>query len=95
MTIESAEDHKKGMVKYSTPNFVFNTSLSDAEFKIVEAKATELELYVTGLTTATTSAIKGLRLAIQKYGGLKSLTLMHYDREKNSYIAQDYNWLCE
>ena len=33
VTIESAEDHKKGMVKYSTPNFVFNTSLSEAEFK--------------------------------------------------------------
>ena len=47
ISIESAEDHKKGMVKYSTPNFVFNTSLSDAEFKIVEAKATELENYLT------------------------------------------------
>ena len=47
ISIESAEDHKKGMVKYSTPNFVFNTSLSDAEFKMVEAKATELENYLT------------------------------------------------
>ena len=47
VTIESAEDHKKGMVKYSTPNFVFNTSLSDAEFKMVEAKASELENYLT------------------------------------------------
>ena len=47
ISIESAEDHKKGMVKYSTPNFVFNTSLSNAEFKIVEAKATELENYLT------------------------------------------------
>jgi len=46
ISIESAEDHKKGMVKYSTPNFVFNTSLSDAEFKIVEAKAAELENYL-------------------------------------------------
>ena len=47
ISIESAEDHKKGMVKYSTPNFVFNTSLSDAEFKMVKAKATELENYLT------------------------------------------------
>jgi len=47
VTIESAEDHKKGMVKYSTPNFVFNTSLSDAELKMVQAKATELENYLT------------------------------------------------
>ena len=47
ITIESAEDHKKGMVKYSTPNFVFNTSLSEAEFKTVQAKATELENYLT------------------------------------------------
>ena len=62
---------------------------------LIKAKATELELYVTGLTPATTSTIKGLRVAIQKYGGLKTLTLMHYDRDKNSYNAQDYNWLCE
>lgn len=47
ISIESAEDHKKGMVKYSTPNFVFNTSLSDAEFKMVKSKATELENYLT------------------------------------------------
>ena len=47
ISIESAEDHKKGMVKYSTPNFVFNTSLSDAELKMVQAKATELENYLT------------------------------------------------
>ena len=47
VSIESANDHKKGMVKYSTPNFVFNTSLSEDEFKMVEAKATELESYLT------------------------------------------------
>ena len=47
ISIESAEDHKKGMVKYSTPNFVFNTSLSENEFKTVKAKATELENYLT------------------------------------------------
>ena len=35
------------MVKYSTPNFVFNTSLSENEFKTVKAKATELENYLT------------------------------------------------
>jgi len=35
VTIEDAEDHKKGMVAYSTPNFKFNTSLSDYEFNIV------------------------------------------------------------
>ena len=48
VTIEDAEDHKKGMVAYSTPNFKFNTSLSDYEFKIVEAKANELESYMDG-----------------------------------------------
>ena len=48
VTIEDAEDHKKGMVSYSTPNFKFNTSLSDYEFKIVEAKANELESYMDG-----------------------------------------------
>ena len=48
VTIEGAEDHKKGMVAYSTPNFKFNTSLSDYEFKIVEAKANELEGYMDG-----------------------------------------------
>ena len=48
VTIEGAEDHKKGMVAYSTPNFKFNTSLSDYEFKIVEAKAKELEGYMDG-----------------------------------------------
>ena len=47
ISIESAEDHKKGMVKYSTPNFVFNTSLSENEFKTVKSKATELENYLT------------------------------------------------
>ena len=47
VSIESANDHKKGMVKYSTPNFVFNTSLSENEFKTVKAKATELESYLT------------------------------------------------
>ena len=48
VTIEDAEDHKKGMVSYSTPNFKFNTSLTDYEFKIVEAKANELESYMDG-----------------------------------------------
>ena len=48
VTIEDAEDHKKGMVAYSTPNFKFNTSLTDYEFKIVEAKANELESYMDG-----------------------------------------------
>ena len=36
------------MVSYSTPNFKFNTSLTDYEFKIVEAKANELEAYMDG-----------------------------------------------
>jgi hypothetical protein len=48
VTIEDAEDHKKGTVTYSTPNFKFNTSLTDYEFKIVEAKANELEAYMDG-----------------------------------------------
>ena len=46
ISVESAEDHKKGMVKYSTPNFAFNTSLSDAEYKMVEEKATLLQEYM-------------------------------------------------
>ena len=46
ISIESAEDHKKGMVKYSTPNFAFNISLSDAEYKNVEEKATLLQEYM-------------------------------------------------
>ena len=48
VTIEDAEDHKKGMVAYATPNFKFNTSLTDYEFKIVEARANELEFYMDG-----------------------------------------------
>jgi len=48
VTIEDAEDHKKGMVAYATPNFKFNTSLTDYEFKIVETKANELESYMDG-----------------------------------------------
>ena len=48
VTIEDAEDHKKGNVAYATPNFKFNTSLTDYEFKIVEAKANELESYMDG-----------------------------------------------
>ena len=48
VTIEDAENHKKGMVAYSTPNFKFNTSLTDYEFKIVEARANELEFYMDG-----------------------------------------------
>ena len=46
VSIESAEDHQKGMVKYSTPNFAFNISLSDAEYKNVEEKATLLQEYM-------------------------------------------------
>ena len=46
VSIESANDHKKGMVKYSTPNFAFNISLSDAEYKMVEEKATLLQEYM-------------------------------------------------
>lgn len=62
---------------------------------LMKAKPTNLELYVTGLTSATTSTITGLRFAIQKYGGCKTFTIMHYDRDNDSYKAQDYNWLCE
>lgn len=44
--------------------------------------ATEVEVYVTGLTPATTSVIDAcLTLEI-------NLTLWHYDREKNDYKAQ-------
>ena len=34
------------MVKYSTPNFAFNISLSDTEYKSVEEKATQLQDYM-------------------------------------------------
>ncbi len=46
VTIEDAENHKKGMVKYSTPNFKFSTSLSDFEFDMVKQKASELQEYM-------------------------------------------------
>ena len=48
VSIESANDHKKGMVKYSTPNFAFNISLSDSEYGMVKEKANELESYMDG-----------------------------------------------
>ena len=46
VSIESSNDHQKGMVKYSTPNFAFNSSLSDTEYKVVEEKATQLQDYM-------------------------------------------------
>ncbi len=46
VSIESSNDHQKGMVKYSTPNFAFNSSLSDTEYKLVEEKATQLQDYM-------------------------------------------------
>ena len=46
VSIESSNDHQKGMVKYSTPNFAFNISLSDTEYKVVEEKATQLQDYM-------------------------------------------------
>ena len=46
VSIEGANDHQKGMVKYSTPNFAFNISLSDAEYETVKEKATQLEEYL-------------------------------------------------
>ena len=46
VSIESANDHKKGMVKYSTPNFAFNISLSDSEYGMVKDKATQLQEYM-------------------------------------------------
>lgn len=48
VTIEDAEDHQKGRVKYSTPNFKFNTSISNSEYQMIKAKATELEEYLKG-----------------------------------------------
>ena len=41
-------------------------------------------LYVTGLTTLLTATL----LAAEK-AGVKSLTLMHYDRESGNYLPQD------
>lgn len=51
VTIEDAEDQKKGSVKFSTPNFKFNTSLSDAEYNMVSDKAKELLEYMEGYLT--------------------------------------------
>lgn len=48
VTIEDAEDHQKGRVKYSTPNFKFNTSISTSEYDMIKTKATELEEYLKG-----------------------------------------------
>lgn len=48
VTIEDAEQHKKGKVEYTTPNFKFNTSLSNTEFEMVKEKATELVDYMSG-----------------------------------------------
>ena len=46
VTVEDVEEHKKGTVKYTTPNFKFNTSLSETEFKMVTEKATELKAWM-------------------------------------------------
>ncbi len=46
VTIDSAEEHKKGRVNYSTPNFKFNTSLTDKEYDMVSDKASELVEYM-------------------------------------------------
>jgi len=51
VTIETAEDHQKGKVKYSTPNFTFNKSLNDAEVTMVSQKADELVQYMNGYFT--------------------------------------------
>lgn len=48
VTIEDAEQHQKGKVKYSTPNFKFNVSLNDEEFKMVTEKAIEFQNYING-----------------------------------------------
>ena len=53
VTIEDAEDHQKGRVKYSTPNFKFNTSISNSEYQMIKAKATELEEYLKGYFNKT------------------------------------------
>lgn len=43
VTVEDVEKHKKGTVEYTTPNFKFNTSLSETEFNMVAEKGTELK----------------------------------------------------
>tara|TARA_R110002012_G_scaffold287972_1_gene480567 strand:+ start:975 stop:1652 length:678 start_codon:yes stop_codon:yes gene_type:complete len=48
VTIDSAEEHQKGRVKYSTPNFKFNVSLSDKEFDMVSEVANEFSEYING-----------------------------------------------
>jgi hypothetical protein len=48
VTIQDAEEHVKGRVKYSTPNFKFDKSLSDDQFSMVSEKSFEFENYMTG-----------------------------------------------
>ena len=51
VTIEDIEEHKKGSVKYTTPNFKFNTSLTNNEFETVSEKAKELVEYMDSYLT--------------------------------------------
>ena len=46
VTVEDVEEHKKGTVEYTTPNFKFNTSLSETEFNIIAEKGTELQAWM-------------------------------------------------
>lgn len=48
VTIQDVEMHKKGSVTYSTPNFKFETSISDKEIPMVTEKANELVNYLNG-----------------------------------------------
>lgn len=48
VTVEDVEEHKKGSVKYTTPNFKFNTSLSNQEFEVIKEKAQVLVDYMEG-----------------------------------------------
>ena len=47
-----------------------------------------LDLYVTGLTVATTSVINAVIEHNKIYKNKIILTLFHYDRETNSYYEQ-------
>lgn len=49
----------------------------------LDLSAVDLVIYVTGLSVALIAAINAA-----KFGGFRSITLMHYDRETGNYYPQ-------
>ena len=58
VAVTSAEDHQKGKIKYSTPNFSFERSLSDQEFEMVSEKAALFTAYLKDRDQTPTEAIE-------------------------------------